>query len=465
MTDAADRRKLLKVFVGVSAANTISPGQGFAYDSLESENHNFVDATQFGAKCDGKTDDSAAIQKAINACISAHSPSPLLIRGPCRIDKSIIIDRPVDTSLDELVVVGLGRQAGFYLSRPITLFDSSLGGGSRPQSEYIRFENISFVSKNANGDAFVMSGKFLRVKFVKCHFYKIKCVESNIYTQEWRFENCIVRWWDGIFFKSAGGYNIVSHGTKYQNGGSVFSITDKTARIAGCVGCSFIQDIYEGCTGEFLRANSVLGLSVAGLYAEGNAKSSLIFDGPGTNRGINISGSFFAPPEWTRDDQDFFEIRWGNTISGHSSGNYCTTKLHDDGYLSPGCLFSIGDYAEISLLRSNKSSTKSGNQGLISTQNNIVAYPGGGLRNAILLTKELNRIIASSSPNDSVRLPSVSITDFGLRLIVINFAPMAIRVHASDGDTINGVPGARGVTQESGVTRTYYCAESGKWNF
>lgn len=97
-----------------------------------------------------------------------------------------------------------------------------------------------------------------------------------------------------------------------------------------------------------------------------------------------------------------------------------------------------------------------------SSQDNIVATPGGGLPNAFRLTTQTSRIATVATIGDSVMLPqAVS----GLELLVINHGANSMQVFGSQvtGDTINDQAAAVGVAQMSFSTVIYICAQDGKW--
>lgn len=304
-----------------------------------------IDPRLFGAICDSVTDDSAAVQAAIDKCLESDPPLMLTITGRLRITRTLIIKRPVDRSKGRFRIVGAGGAPTFVTDRPIALFGAGGQVGKVPTSEFVMFENVRFEASDGDLRARVMTGEFLRVEFAGCDFHAIRCLDSAIFAQEWRFHRCVARYWKGSFFRAAGGYAIMSHGGKYQHGvGRVFEILDPTGG-SGCVGCSFHQDIVEASLGPFVDAALVQGLSIAGLYSEGNAGPTLRFGSKGPNRGVNISGCFFAPQETNKRLAGFFDIEWGQTVAGFSSGNTALGGLHDNAQAGPG-LASSGDHAE-----------------------------------------------------------------------------------------------------------------------
>ena len=294
-----------------------------------------VNVLDFGAVCDGVADDSAAVQAAINYCLTPTEAYSLVIPGPCRLASSLIIDRLVDTSTSDFRIIGMGPNAGFKVNG-IAAFTSSLAPvGGQPQSEYVTFEGIRF-NGSANTASYVMTERMFRIRFLNCDFVGIRCLNASTFAQEWSFERCRVRNAPDNWFDSQGAYYVNSHGSKYQNNtGTIFDLHHNTYAF-GVVGCSFVQDTIENNSVGWLRAGQIYGLLISGIYSEKNDKSAssiplidLTVTMGGVNRGVAIIGSQFDPTAANRADANFYDILWG-TGGGFSAGNGCTGNLHDN---------------------------------------------------------------------------------------------------------------------------------------
>lgn len=207
------------------------------------------------------------------------------------------------------------------------MFVGSPARDGSPGSEFIRFEAIRFEG-TIDDVGPVMNGDFLRITFAFCEFMAISCLVSDRYAQEWRFVACMARGWHGPFFASAGGYGVTSSNSKYQFGGPAFRLMDPTLRKAGCVGCSFVQDIYEGSVGPFLQFELGKSVNVSNLHAEDIESPTILCGSRAVSTGVSISGCFFG----TRPDNvkapAFGEIVW-NLVSGAVSiGNVSVGRLH-----------------------------------------------------------------------------------------------------------------------------------------
>src|SRR3979490_1417527 len=79
---------------------------------------------------------------------------------------------------------------------------------------------------------------------------------------------------------------------------------------------------------------------------------------------------------------------------------------------------------------------------LESSQDNIVATPGGGQSSAFQINTQTARIITVGSIGDSVMLPP---SKGGLELLIINHGANAMQVYGSSPDTIDDQATATGV--------------------
>jgi hypothetical protein len=96
-----------------------------------------------------------------------------------------------------------------------------------------------------------------------------------------------------------------------------------------------------------------------------------------------------------------------------------------------------------------------------SAQDGVVAKAGGGQTNAFNLgPTEMNRITTVATAGDSVKLPPAQP---GLGLIVLNHGANPMQVFGTEGDTINDVATATGVSQMANSWVFYGCFTAGAW--
>lgn len=311
----------------------------------------------FGAKNDRVTDDTAANQAAINYCLSFPQAKPLRITGSSLVTASMMIDRQVDTTSGDFVIIGDGAYAGFYTKTAITLIDSTIAmPGDDPVSEFVTFHRVHFEASSNAYNAFVLSKKFLRVQFLTCTWEKIACANMvGAYAQTFRFLNNRIRRWAGYFLSSTGSYDIDFSGNIAEAGGPFFRSVDSTGN-RGTVGNRFIGNLYEASSGSFIEASVVLGLEISGNYFEGNSGHTLDLTAVGFgNYGIELSGNSIQSLGANIANPNFYEVKWGNTGGCASNGNYCTGRLHDQSAMNGYALDANGDVAAKELIRGNAS--------------------------------------------------------------------------------------------------------------
>ena len=342
------RRALIQMFGAplLAAAETGSVGAS----PIAAPRDGAVSVVDHGALCDRTTDDTQAVQAAILACRAEGPWRDLVVPGPCRITSPLIVDRPVDTMAAEFRIIGGGAGGGFYLDRPMTVFDSRLPVKGDPLSEHIGFYDLRFEAARADFSSTVLSGKFLRFAFNNCWFEKIAAYGSPIYVQSARFRNCRGRGWQGVFAKSVGCFDVLFEANAFEGAGALFQSTSGS-------GVRFVGNLFEGSSGPFIDIGRAHGMYVAGNYTESNAAPDYIFTDAAvasTSLGVALTGNFIAVSKENIANPDFWSVVVGDCRGLASSGNFCNGRLFDDNATKAGELRSFGDGGYVQLNRSGR---------------------------------------------------------------------------------------------------------------
>lgn len=320
-----------------TSANLVSytpAGTGAVLTTVQSKLRESVSVKDFGAVCDGVADDSVAVQAAIDHCAANNWPT-LVVNGKCRIVTSIIINRLVDSTTSEFTIFGDGAEAGFYTDGNVTIFTSTLPYTTAPQSEFITFENIRFESSSFFNQSYVLSENFLRIKFVNCYFYLIRCILSTLYVQTLYFLNCNIRNNPASFVNCVGLYDVTFTSCIIENGQTIVRSVDL---VRGTSGLRFIDSVIEAIQGgSVVVATGLSGFNLTGCHLESNFSPDFNFwGGTITNKSILISGNYIYNPNGVT-------FYYGPSESVVSSGNAVSPSAMHDNIVQVVNLVSIQD--------------------------------------------------------------------------------------------------------------------------
>jgi hypothetical protein len=294
-----------------------------------------VNVRAFGAICDGIADDTIAVQAAIDYCAANNWP-PLLVTGKCKITSSLIINRLVDQNSDEFFIVGDGPDAGFFTAGNIVIFNSTLPYTTAPQSEFVTFQNIRFESSSFFNASYILSPNFLRIKFIDCVFFLIRCVISPIYAQTLYFTNCNIRNNPPNFINVAGLYDVKFAQCIIENGFTTVRCIDPAR---GTNGLSFTSCVIEGIQSSVCDITGASGFALTNCHLEANFSPDFnFFAGGVSNKSIAITGNYIFNPSGPT-------MYYGPTEYVFSAGNTVFPSLFHENVVLCDDLISTADYA------------------------------------------------------------------------------------------------------------------------
>ncbi len=316
-----------------------------------------VNVKDFGAACDGVTDDTVAVQAAIDFCAANGWPT-LVIPGKTYITESVNIDREVDTTTDEFYIIGQGPDGGFYTDQAISIFSSTFAITTAPLSEFITFQNVRFAADSADTGAYCLDGnKFLRVRFTNCYFYKINCAYTNNYLQQYYVDTCNIRQTKGWFLESDTGgafalagsvFNLNWTDNLFEKGSRGIAETGFIKAAYQVAGSNFVGGVFQGSYGPFYDSARTVGVNFSGIYFELNTDQEIKL---GDCDASSITGCLFDNPIASGDK---YCVNASGVVNLFSGGNYATNKLYFSPPTTMGAsnsgLVSVGDYAGNSLI-------------------------------------------------------------------------------------------------------------------
>ena len=324
-------------------------GTGAVATNVQAKLRNFVSTSDFGAVGDGVTDDTVAVQAAVDYCIA--NDLNLLVDGICLLTASVDIDRQVDgAAFDRYFIISSVNGGGFVVSTAIAMFSSSIPFTTAPVTQLTKFENLVFSTTDNSLAAYVLDGaRFLRVRFDDCSFQKIKLLVAPTYTQSIYLTNCNVRRFTGIFFDS----QQFTYDFKMVN--CLVEAGVSCLRLINPVGCAVTASCIEGMSGYAITYEAAQGLSISGCYFEANGLDIDGTDG-GTSAsnsyGVQLTGNYFSNSTAT------YTVKWYAVLGSISAGNWHTGNMHD--FTSPVKEVVVYDVAQGSISNSDTMLTITG---------------------------------------------------------------------------------------------------------
>jgi hypothetical protein len=337
--------KFVNVNVASADASAVSYEPGFVGSvatTVQAKLRETVSVKDFGAVGDGVTDDTAAVQAAIDYCLSFQATEvngqtliPILeVNGMCRITSSLIItDRPEGVG-NFFRIVGAGTVGGFLTTNAIKIFDSP---GAITTVNQVSFEGLTFSSTN-NSSYVINYLPFVRCQFDGCFFDSIRFTSlaanpSTLanYVQSLRISNSQARNVAGRFMEANYFYDV--HLTNCS-----FEVVTGTVWYShlGFAGCSFTDGLIQSCQNTGIETPGASeSFFICGNYAEANFGEVVKI---GLAAGTVFSGNYVNTRSTTPNNAanpDFFEVTIGETNGFFGGGN----KFSDRGYKFTGTTF------------------------------------------------------------------------------------------------------------------------------
>lgn len=299
-------------FITVPGEAFNASGAGAVERTVDDKLRDVVSVKDFGAVGDGVTDDTAAIQNALNYVVNQGNTSLVIPSGTYLISGTLVINKPSED------------RSPTYITGGGTLKKTNAGilvDALNAATSEIFFDDIRFLGNAAvNVIAFDCNIELIRCYFSNCYFADFDvCFSSTTnLLQSFRIHKCVftaIKSWV-IDCGASGGFPT----------GSLFDVSITQSRIEGQTGgvvrgsaggaFSVSETNIENITGKpafnFTNAGPA---SISNNYFENCQQGVVKFETNADCAGVRVQGNYVNLPAGTKF------IIWGQTIRGCVSSN------------------------------------------------------------------------------------------------------------------------------------------------
>jgi parallel beta-helix repeat protein len=290
-----------------------------------------VSPNDFGAVGDGVTDDTVAVQAAIDYCLSFTSPlvtgsssiPDLHITDKYFISSSLLINRPINQTGFWTIFGEAGNNGGFVTTNLSYIFDGDNGNYGTNQ---VVFKDLNFNDDNATASSSINAfnlNKFARCYITGCHF-GMRIGVSSGYIQSIYISNCIVKGCTGSAIEAITDlYDVSVTNCMFEK------VEGYIVSALGNVSALRVTDnLIQNNTAGIRIDGSASGVTISDNYVEANNKK---FVGIGTANGVSINNNFIqtrvGPPNGNTSGTTFYEIEIGESNALIVQGNRATHTL------------------------------------------------------------------------------------------------------------------------------------------
>ena len=258
-----------------------------------------VNLADFGVVADGVTDDTEAMQLAINEAIATKKQ--INVKGNVNIQGTLYINKSFEHR-EPLVFVGRGtitkNNSGVLFTNNVYNYAGN-----------VRFINITFKSNEGANVKIFDPKQLIRVYFLACDFLNVDHLMVSTggdYAQTIYLTQCVIVGGEGYF---------IDLGTSYDVS-ILHSVVEHRDSLYKCTGTSYTlrinNNVIEGMTGKVLEFTHGPNFSVRDNYFEGNTQGTIEpyikfnFGIPGNTSGVIENNMFGGTVEQTADENFSF---------------------------------------------------------------------------------------------------------------------------------------------------------------
>ncbi len=296
-----------------------------SYSMISSEG---VSTRDFGAKGDGVTNDSAAIQLAIDYCLA--NGKDLIVSGLCHLEQSLNITRGETANFAKYFTIRSDDGGGFFINTAIPMFSSTAAYTVDPVAFLINFQNLLFKGTAGANEYFLHDGRYGRLTFNMCSFQSVKFASVTAgRIQSVYFNSCQGRYSAGRFlYTSTYTYDLKVDGCLFEAGAEWFYLKNADS-------VAFTNTCLEGSlTATPITVDFASGLVITGNYFEQQLNHILL---TGDQFSTVVTSNYFI------NATSGYSVVWpAHAFKCIANGNYGNDTNH---YLEAGSQVNILDYS------------------------------------------------------------------------------------------------------------------------
>jgi len=275
-----------------------------------------VNAKDFGAVGDGTTDDSAAIQAALDYCLA--NGNDLVISGLCRLVTPLKITRDQTAPFAKYFTIRSDNGGGFYVNTTLAMFSSNAAFTVDPVAFLINFQNLLFKGSTGVGQYVLDDGRYARCTFNMCSFQTIQLA----YVVTGRIQSVYLNSCQGRYLSTSAFLQTNTYTFDLRVDSCLFEAGAEWFKLKNVNSASITNSCLEGSGSSYtpVIVENAEGLLIEGCYFEQNAYHISLL---GDHFATNVNSNYYI------NATSGYDVNWpANAFNCNSQGSYSNGIMH-----------------------------------------------------------------------------------------------------------------------------------------